>query len=386
MQIKLGVGMLLVLTLALSACGKSESDLVSRASQSEEASAGKKVWSTVLVAASEGRKRHLTGTIQAADAVSISFEVRGVIAKMHVDLGQSFEQGQLLAELDTAVYTLAMQQNKSKLGEAEAAFVDAKQTYERNKTLREQGLVAQAALDNAKANFDIAQQRVEVARSALALSKENLADTKLYAPYAGRVSARMVEPSQQVGAGSPVLSIQGNAKLEVSAAIPEGLIGKVTLFDKVRVVVPSIDTKQTFSATLSEIGSQASVANAFPITVTFDDNHQGFYPGMSAELIVQVKSEYDNEALFDIPLSAFTTDGKDAFIYLIQASQNKPEELSVHKTRIDIMELKSDSVIIRIQGQPPLQSEQRIVRTGLDFLRDKQRISVVETETRIYNQ
>jgi hypothetical protein len=196
----------------------------------------------------------------------------------------------------------------------------------------------------------------------------------------------MVEPSQQIVAGSPVLSIQGNAKLEVSAAIPEGLIGKVNLFDKVRVVVPSIDSKQTFPATLSEVGAQASVANAFPITVTFDENHQDFYPGMSAELILQVKSDYDNEALFDIPLSAFSTDGKESFIYLIKPTVNQVNDLRVQKTFIDIMELKSDSAVIRIQDQPPLQAEQRIVRTGLDFLRDKQRVSVVETETRIYNQ
>ncbi|MDT0627576.1 efflux RND transporter periplasmic adaptor subunit [Alteromonas sp. W364] len=386
MQIKMGFGVVVILVMVLSACSKSETDASESTSAGEGVPAGKKVWSTVLVPASEGRKRHLTGTIQAADAVSISFEVTGVVAKMHVDLGQSFEQGQLLAELDTAVYVLAVKQNESNLGEAEAALTDAKQTFERNNTLRKQGLVAQAALDNAKASYDIAQQRVEVARSALALSKENLSDTKLHAPYAGRVSARMVEPSQQIVAGSSVLSIQGNAKLEVSAAIPEGLIGKVSLFDKVRVVVPSIDTKQSFPATLSEIGAQASVANAFPITVTFDENHQGFYPGMSAELILQVKSDYDNEALFDIPLSAFSTDGKESFIYLIEPTENQANDLKVHKTLIDIMELKSDSAVIRIQDQASLRAEQRIVRTGLDFLRDKQRVSVVETETRIYNQ
>ncbi|MFB0912854.1 MAG: efflux RND transporter periplasmic adaptor subunit, partial [Glaciecola sp.] len=194
---------------------------------------------------SDGVKRHLTGTIQAADADYISFEVTGVISKMHVDLGQSFTKGDVLAELDNAVYLLAVQQSKSRLGEATAALVDSKQTFERNKSLRHQGLTSQASFDTALANFDIAEQRTEVAKSSLAIAQENLLDTVLVAPYSGRVSARFVEPSQQVTPGASVISIQGNANLEVTAAIPEGLISKVALLDHVSVIVPSLSASKT---------------------------------------------------------------------------------------------------------------------------------------------
>jgi RND family efflux transporter MFP subunit len=363
-----------------------------------ESAEPKKVWSTLLVPAKEGRKRHLTGSTQAADAVAISFEVNGVISKMQVDLGQGFKKGDVLAELDTAVYELNVQQNTSSLGEAKAALVDAEQTFERNKTLRKQGLVSQAALDNAKATYDIALQRAEVAQSALSLAKENLSDTQLIAPYNGRVSARFVEPNQQVTPGTAIFNIQGNAKLEVASAIPEGLISKVALLDQVDIVVLAVDPDKRLPATLTEIGARASVANAFPITITLNDNYPGLFPGMSAEVIMQIQSEFDVSDLYEVPFSAFTTDKDQPYIYLIKQDTSVEGEKTdgqerahykVKRINIDIKELKADTAIIKLLGEDTLVTDektQRIVRTGINFLRDGQAVSIVENDTRIYNQ
>jgi RND family efflux transporter MFP subunit len=349
-----------------------------------ESAEPKKVWSTLLVPAKEGRKRHLTGSTQAADAVAISFEVNGVISKMQVDLGQGFKKGDVLAELDTAVYELNVQQNTSSLGEAKAALVDAEQTFERNKTLRKQGLVSQAALDNAKATYDIALQRAEVAQSALSLAKENLSDTQLIAPYDGRVSARFVEPNQQVAPGT--------------AVFPEGLISKVALLDQVDIVVLAVDPTKKLPATLTEIGARASVANAFPITITLNDNYPGLFPGMSAEVIMQIQSEFDVSDLYEVPFSAFTTDKDQPYIYLIKQDTSVEGEKTdgqerahykVKRINIDIKELKADTAIIKLLGEDTLiadEKTQRIVRTGINFLRDGQAVSIVENDTRIYNQ
>ena len=438
--------LLTITVFILSACsGSDEERLQNDATQSEPP---KKVWTTKLVPASDGVQRHLTGTIQAADAVSISFAVTGVVSKMYVDLGQSFEKGDVLAELDKTLFKMAVQQNKSALGEATAALHDFKQTFKRNQTLREQGLVSQAALDSASASFEIAKQRVEVAESSLNIANENLSDTTLKAPYSGRVSERFVEPSQQVTPAASVLSIQGNELLEISAAIPEGLISKVSLFDQVSVVLPSLSSSKIYAATLTEIGAQASIANAFPITITFNDNHAGFYPGMSAEIILSISSLFDGNEYFEVPFSAFTTDKLGPYLYFIGAQQpnstnsqninkeninkdtptssnsahqeqniNKDTPISsnsahqeqnginkdtptssnsahqeqngiAEKHYIEIIELKPETAIIKFKQQPNINplSEARIVKTGLDFIRPNQAISVVETSTQIYNQ
>lgn len=387
---QLHISLLVLFTLLLlPGCqGANETSLEPK---NEEMHAPKKVWSTLLTPASEGSQRHLTGTIQAADAVSISFEVTGVVSNMYVDLGQSFQKGDVLAQLDTAVYELAVQQSQSSLGEANAAMLDARQTHDRNHTLRDKGLISQAALDSSIAALDIAEQRTQVAQSALDIAKENLADTELVAPYSGRVSARSAEPSQQVTPGATVLSIQGNAKLEVNAAIPEGLISKVSLFDQVSVIVPSLSTSKTYPATLTEIGAQASIANAFPITITFADNHAEFYPGMSAEIILSVNSVFNSDAYFVIPFSAFTTDKTGPFVYLIEETPNisaREGRAVAKKHYVDIVELKEASAIIKFVQLPLFSSDGpvRIVRTGLDFLRPNQAISIVETSTQIYNQ
>ncbi|MFQ3249020.1 MAG: RND family efflux transporter MFP subunit [Glaciecola sp.] len=385
MKFLLNVVIMIAILFTFSAC--SDSNEYKNDNENNKNEPAKKVWTTPLSKASEGIKRHLTGTIQAADAVSISFEVSGVISRMHADLGRSFKKGDVLAELDKDLYLLDLQKSESALGEANASLLNAKQTHERNNTLRQQGLISQAALDTSTANYDIAKQRFKVAESALNIAKKNLSDTQLIAPYSGRVSARLVEPSQQIQAGTPIFSIQGNANLEVSAAIPEGLIGKVALLDQVNVVVPSLSASKTYAATLTEIGAQASIANAFPITITFNEHFNGFYPGMAAEIILTVTSLFDGEEYFEIPFSAFTTDSSGPYLYFVAQQENNHYAIA-KKHYIDIVELKPDSAIIRFKQEPSSLTTKpsRIVKTGLDFIRPEQAISVVETTTIIYNQ
>jgi hypothetical protein len=206
-----------------------------------------------------------------------------------------------------------------------------------------------------------------------------------------------------VSLGAPVISIQGNANLEVNAAIPEGWISKVSLFDQVGVIVPSLSASTIYPATLTEIGAQASIANAFPITITLNDNHTGFYPGMSAEIILSVSSLFATDEYYEVPFSAFTTSKSGPYLYFvaIQSPQLADKDTSIYakgvnnqlntitkKYYIEIVELKPETAIIRFKQQPDiaLLTELRIVKTGLDFLRPEQAISVVETSTQIYNQ
>ncbi|MFT6953732.1 MAG: hypothetical protein ACI9UD_001419, partial [Glaciecola sp.] len=73
----------------------------------------------------------------------------------------------------------------------------------------------------------------------------------------------------------------------------------------------------------------------------------------------------------------------------VQTKSTRLEVTAIAKKHyIEILELKPETVIIRFKQQPDsaLLAESRIVKTGLDFLRPDQAISVVETSTRIYNQ
>ena len=198
----------------------------------------------VLEVFSGSVERHITGRLQAAQSTSLSFEVGGVVTHVYVNLGQAFTKGDALAQIDPTLYKLAVEQQNGLLGEATAAAFESKQSLDRNLQLKQHNLVSQAIVDNSQAAYNIAIERVNSSSSGLAIAKQNLAHTTLYAPYNGTLAARLIEPNQQINTQMAVFTIQGNANLEVTAVVPESIIGRVSFSQQVEVVIPALhDTR-----------------------------------------------------------------------------------------------------------------------------------------------
>lgn len=354
-----------------------------------------KMVKTQTVSLFDGKiQRHITGRLQAAQNTSLSFEVNGVLSSISVNLGETFLQGEVLAQLDTKLYKLAVAQREGQLGEAQASRAEAKQTLDRNLALKEQNLVSQAVVDNAQAAYNIASERVNSAQSALNIAKQNLRDTTLFAPYNGTVSARMVEPNQQITTQSSILSIQGEANLEVAAVVPESVIGRLSLTSQVQVLIPALNSKPQdatkYMATLTEIGQQASVANAFPITVTFNQAYPQLLPGMSAEIILPLKglsqSDVSEElsALYQIPLTAIATDEKGQYVLSVI---NHDGQYKSQKEYITIVQSLAKAVIVRFNNKPSqMNTEIEVISAGVAFIQDQQLVTPLSRSQLIYNQ
>lgn len=337
-------------------------------------------------------ERHITGRLQAAENTTLSFEVNGVIKKVNMSLGESFTKGQLLAELDNKIYTLTAEQSLGLLGEASAAKFEARQALDRNLSLKKQKLVSQAVVDSAQATYNIADERVKSAQSALDIANKNLSDTKLYAPYDGTVSARLIEPSQQITTQTPIFTIQGKANLEVNAVVPESIIGRLALGKQVSVHIPALSDTYHYKAILTEIGTQASVANAFPITITFDEAYSQLLPGMSAEIMLPLKDSNINsevstsQQLYKIPLNAFATDAEGQYIQIVE-KQNKG--YFVRKHYIKIEQTISNAVLTSLSDLPAtakINDKVEVVTAGLTFIKDKQNVMPLNKTQQIYNQ
>ena len=337
-------------------------------------------------------ERHITGRLQAAQNTTLSFEVPGIVMNVHVNLGESFTKGQLLAELDNKIYALSAKQSASLLGEASAAKFEAKQILDRNLSLNKQKLSSQAVVDNAQANYNITNERVKSAQSALDIANKNVGDTKLYAPYDGIISARLIEPSQQITTQTPIFTIQGKANLEVNAVVPESIIGRIALGKAVKVHIPALSETYHYQATLTEIGAQASVANAFPITITFSEAYSQLLPGMSAEIILPLKDTSINteisasRLLYKIPLGAFATDAQGQYIQVIEKHNMG---FVTRKHYIKIEQTISKAVLAELNNLPPTAKTDNnieVVTAGLTFIKDQQNVMPLNKTQQIYNQ
>ena len=111
-----------------------------------------------------------TGTINAVTTVLVGSQVSGTVSRLYVDFNSRVKRGQVIAQIDPALFEGSLLQAKADLANARASVASAKanlkkavasqiQTtadYERAKGLTAQGVMSQQQLDLAKANYDSA--------------------------------------------------------------------------------------------------------------------------------------------------------------------------------------------------------------------------------------
>ena len=112
---------------------------------------------------------HYVGVVEENKSAALSFATAGTIRQIMVDEGQRVAQGQLLATLDRSSAQSTFDASAASLHQAEDAYTRMKQLYDK-KSLPEMQMVE-------------VETRLQQARSMYELSKKNLGDCALHAPY-----------------------------------------------------------------------------------------------------------------------------------------------------------------------------------------------------------
>jgi len=218
-----------------------------------------------------------------ADVVNISSAVPGRIATIEVRENGSVAKGDLLLTLDPVPYQLAVDQAAADLGIAEAAFADreravaaersnaiiareqvsraasnlelASQTLARLEALRPKGYVSAQQVDDARtakldAEVSLSQAKhqeaaadvlvsdaaaaaalVEARRAALAIAKRALEDTRVRAPFDGKVVGLSLSPGQYVLTGQSIFTLINTDAWYASAAFLETELSSIAVGD-----------------------------------------------------------------------------------------------------------------------------------------------------------
>jgi len=101
-----------------------------------------------------------TGTVNAVTTVQVGTQVSGTIQKLFVDFNSPVKKGQLLAQIDPAIFESQVGQARANLLSARANLEksqvmlrDTKTTLERNKILYAKNFIAKSDLDTSETNY-----------------------------------------------------------------------------------------------------------------------------------------------------------------------------------------------------------------------------------------
>lgn len=263
-----------------------------------------------------------TGTINAVITVQVGSQVSGAISSLKVDFNSRVKKGQVIAQIDPALFEGALTQAKADLAnakanlsvavantaKAKASQIQTKADYERSIPLAQQGVISPQALDLARANADSAvagvsaalateeQARAQVLQkeAAVQVAQTNLDYTTIHAPIDGTVVARNVDVGQTVAASlqAPTLFTiaQDLTKMQVYAKTDESDVGQIRPGQKVMFKVDAYP-RDTFSGTVSQVRMNSTIVQnvvTYDTIIDFDNPELKLFPGMTAYVTIPV--------------------------------------------------------------------------------------------------
>ena len=355
----------LCLSVAAGACGKKEAPPPERI---------RTVKTAVVAEPAGGQSRKFPGTVRAVDTSSISFEVAGLVQTVRVDIGDKVKKGQILATLDKESFELNVDSSRAALSRAHARFEEKKTAYEREIRIQAEdpGATSQKAVDQALAAYEGTRENVSYHQAQLDLAKRDLEKTNLRSPFTGIVSARNVEPFEEVRRGQSVLELFMEGAMEVEVKVPENLIGNVSVGLRGEVRLPN-RPDHAYRAVVSYVGSAATNANAFPVKATIRDADQFVRPGMTAELSLVFRRGNGGPAYL-VPIHALAPGlGKDdASVYVVD-----PKTSTVRRTAVEGKGVVGSQAVITKGIKPG----DIVVVAGVSFLRDGQKVKLTANQS-----
>jgi HlyD family secretion protein len=240
-----------------------------------------------------------TGTLNPVVNVQVGSQVSGNIAKLFVDFNSQVKAGQVVAQIDPALFQATVTQAEGDLANAQAALELAKVNATRTQELFARKTSSQADLDQAMANLHQAEANVKIKQGALDKARADLEHCTITSPIDGVVISRSVDVGQTVAASlqAPVIFAIANdlTKMQIDTNVAEADVGVIKIDQNVDFTVDAFPM-ETFH------GKVVQVRNA-PITVqnvvTYDtvigvsNPELKLKPGMTANVSIIVAHKDD---------------------------------------------------------------------------------------------
>ena len=215
------------------------------------------------------------GSIVAKDISTLSVKVSGRIKSIQVELGSVVQEGDLIAEIDARDYELRLIETSAELAQArarlslpldglddrvdpeqtstmrqvKATLVEAGKKRERIESLSKQRILSESELETANAEYEVALNRYEDARAevrlrqatlaqrraAVEVAKQQLADTRIVAPFSGTIQERRSNLGEYTTAGTPLVTLIRLDSLRLRAEVPERESAKIHVGQLTRI-------------------------------------------------------------------------------------------------------------------------------------------------------
>ncbi len=304
------------------------------------------------------------GSLEGLIDPTVAAEVAARVMNVHVNLGQTVKQGQLIATLDAADYTMQRSEAQAEVGRIQALIENQAKTVTRNQALVDKKFISQNAVDNEIAQQNVLKQQLDAAKARVGSINHSSNKTRVIAPVSGVIEKKLVDTGDFVRVGDPIVQIVSKQKLRAHLPFPEQIGAQLKAGLKVRLSTPT--SNKTVESTIHELKPMISEGSRTIDVIADVVNEPDWQPGASVTGIVILGEQV---AALMIPEQSLVLRPAGEVVYIVR---NNVAYQAVVKTGARQNGL--------IEVQEGLQPNDTVVVDGAGFLTDKAPVSIQQVK------
>lgn len=298
-----------------------------------------------------------TGKVEPRDEVLIKPQMSGIISEVLKEAGQTVKAGDIIAKIKVIPEMVQLNSAESRVRVAKIDLEQISQTYERDKQLFNQGVIAEEDYQTSLAKYKKAQEEVDNSQDALDIIREgiskksaSLSTTQVRATITGMILdvpikvGNSVIQSNTFNDGTTIASIADMSDMIFKGKVDETEVGRIHEGMSIKLTVGALDSRK-FDAVLEYVAPKGVEENG---AVMFEIKAAATIPddayiraGYSANAEIVLKHAKN---VLTVPESTIEFNGDSAFVQLVK--QETPEQIfEKHPVKVGL----SDGIKIEIQ-------------------------------------
>jgi multidrug efflux system membrane fusion protein len=210
----------------------------------------------------------LYGTVTADRSAAVSSRVMANVVAVPARVGQSVAAGDVLVEIDAETTRGQEAQARGALAQARAALSLAERNYERYKALAASGSASPLELDMNRMQYEQAKGAVQQGEGAVEAASSVARESRVTAPFAGRVAARLVEAGDLAAPGRPLVTVESATGRRLVVQVPAGTVAASGLKAGQKLSVRIDGAAADLTGTVVEMSPGAdAVAHTYMVTL-----------------------------------------------------------------------------------------------------------------------
>jgi membrane fusion protein, multidrug efflux system len=308
-----------------------------------------------------GQSIVLTGQIQAEKEVALAFRIGGRIIERSVDAGDSVKPDQVVAKLDPQNELNSLRSARAALSAAKARLEQDSNHFDRQETLLQQGWTTRANFDQAQQALRTAQATVDDAKAQVEIAEDRVSYTQLKAGLRGTITRRAAESGEVVQAGQTVFMVARETGWDAVFDVPAQLL-RTAPGDADVIIALTDDPGVTAKGRVRQVDPQADpVTRTFRVRVTVNDPP----PAMRLGATVSGRVEVDHGHGISLPASALTSRDKTPAVWVVD-----PDSLTVALKPVEVLRFDPGTVVL----SGGLDGGEIVVTAGVQALHPGQKV------------